>query len=54
MDDVSDLSRTPPAESIYLDAASLESFLGLFDLNLKTAMSQHEGIRMVKEDFHGE
>jgi len=34
------------------DADSLQSFLGLFDLDLESSMRKQKRIRMVEEDFH--
>ena len=52
VDHVSQLRVVPPSQKINLDAGSGESCLGLFDLNLDTAVGQQKGTGMIKQDFH--
>jgi hypothetical protein len=52
VDQVPVLALVPPAHVLDFHAIPLQRRLGLLDLDLKPAMRQRKGQRMVKEDFH--
>lgn len=52
MDDVAGLGVVPPAEVFHFYSDFFQPFFGLFDLGLKSTVSQKEGAGMIEEDFH--
>jgi hypothetical protein len=52
VDDIRTLTGVPPTQRFGLDSIGADARYGLLDLNLKTAMSQHEWGIMVNKHLH--